>query len=105
MDDKPDDLVDLEIDGHVYSGLTRAQAERLKRWEASGKTEGFGLATPLPTDGPKFSGFHTAAEVDALLEAKGIKHDPVTGRVDFSAYFLMRLGPPKPGRKPKGDNS
>ncbi len=28
---RPDDLVDLEIDGHVDSGLTHEQAERIKR--------------------------------------------------------------------------
>jgi hypothetical protein len=45
---RPDDLVDLEIDGHVDSGLTHEQAERIKQAKAAGTFSGFGRVTPLP---------------------------------------------------------
>ena len=41
--------VRLEIDGHVYSGLTREEAESIKRGNANGTFSGWGKTLRLPS--------------------------------------------------------
>ncbi len=70
------EYVNLEVGGHVYSGLTREQAESIKRGIANGT----------------FSGFRSRAQLEEERKRLGVSRNP-DGSYNFGSE------PPTPKRK------